>query len=91
MLSRLLIQVMNVTTVHQKLLEMGKNSIKAFFIAHKAKKKTSGQGQSPVQELKAGPQAIPSSIAENCFSGSLGIYLRMMGHYFNLHHLLYRF
>ena len=57
-LIRLLLNVIMVTTGHQKLLKIGQNSIKSSFFARRAKK-ASAEGRSPPQELEVGLRSGP--------------------------------
>ena len=54
----LLLKVPKVTTGHQKLPNMGQNSIISPFFAGRAKKALA-KGQSPPQELEVGPRSGP--------------------------------
>ena len=55
---RLLLKVTKVTTGHQKLPKMGRNSIISSFFAQRAKR-ASAEGWSPPQELEVGPRSGP--------------------------------
>ena len=57
-LLRLLINVTEVTTEHQKLLKIGTNRIKAFFLPEGQK----SLGQSPPQELEISPRMRRQSV-----------------------------
>ena len=75
-LLRLLLNVTTVTTGHQKSPKMGKNSIKSFFFAQRAKKSLG-----PPLELEVGPRSGPyllvfftlqCSVVQCCWCSSMG-------------------